>query len=558
MSEPQIHFEIHGLRANSWAIQKVCDDKATAVDAAKGLYRDLDLRAIKVLKVSFDESDPNFKDKEIYYDGERVSLSSAALQDLIEPICQKAEDMYLPDARRAISRLLEKPLGGWRITPLELLYHQGNLQKLNDTGQILQGAVQKAAISQIQKTGQKVNERVLELYAITNSILQNLKITTKEEEIPVIEDDDLIAALNAAKENENWRRIFLMSMARHFYDIKTLDEKFEKIVEYLQYYDEPELLEMLDRYLSDFLSSRDRLQLILGEEDNLGDALLSLVDFVRGAKVPSPNMHPGAQRINMLLRDKKLPEVRATLAIRVRDTLMGNKSFAKSDPLKSMSYHKRLLTRLHISDGEYIGGPDAVEALQTRCERMTGSTTIAAFLGDVEHPIERIERLLLVNEGMIGAVNKRTIANYILPILENPTNVQFLIKEDVPSAVTFGRLKKLQNSIQKSGFQNYFSDKILTNLDMVGMEILTHRSVLESLKRDSGGLIQLGLNLLQLISADSLPGPTVVKTFRDFAKKIIVSEEFMKILEDKSSELGPTQTDFFRQFYALLEKTGIR
>lgn len=558
MSEPQIHYEIHGMQTGSWAVQKVCDDKVTAIETAKGLFRDLDLKAIKVLKVVFDTDDPIFKDKEVYFDGERVVPSKLGSVELIEPICHKPEDMYVPDARRAIFRLLQKPLAGWQKTPLELLYHQGNLQKLNDTGQILQGAVQKTAISQVQKTGQKVNERVLDLYSITNKILQDLKTTTKEQDIPDIEGDDLLAALAEAKKGENWRKIFMMSMARHFQDIKTLDEKFEKIITYLLQYDDPEILEMLDRYLGDFLSSPARLQALLGEEENLGDALVSLVDFIRGAKKTTLNMHKSTQRINMLLRDKKLPEVRQALTIRFRDTLMGNKSFVKNDAVKSMSYHRLLMARMHIADGEHIGGQDAVEALISRCERMTGSTTISAFLEGLDQPLDRVDRLLQVNEGVIGPVNKRTIANYILPVLESTSNVISILKQREAGTATIARLKNIQAATKKSGFQNFYSDKILESLDRIGMRVLTEKKVLENLARDSKDNIQLGLNLLQLISAEKLTEPTALNAVRDYAKKTIVSAEFMRTLEQKTTSDSAQQAEFFRQFYKLLEKTGIR
>ncbi len=558
MSESQIHFEVHGLKSGSWAVQRVCDEKTVAVDVAKGLFKDLGLKAVKVLKVTFDSSDPTFQDKEVYYEGERAAPLNANSIDLIEPICKKTEDMYLPDARRAIYKLLQKPLEGWQLTPLELLYHQGHVQKLNDTGQILQGAVQRAAISQVQKTGQNVNERVLDLYSITNAILQDLKTTTVEQTIPEIQGDDLLAALNEAKDSENWRKTFLMSLARYFQDVKTNDEKFEKVTEFLHQYDDPEILEMLDRYLGDFMSSSPLVQSLLGEEENLGDALLSLIDFIRGSKKVTAGMHKAAHRINMLLGDKKLPETRKALTIRLVDTLLGNKSFAKDNSFKSMLYHKRLLMRMHISDGEHIGGQDAVEALTERCGRMMGSTTIGEFLAGLEEPLDRVERLLEINDGVIGPVNKRTIANYILPVLDSLPNIKAIVTANEPAFKLLARLKKLQNTIRQSGFQNYYRDKILSSLDQIGMEILTSKNILGRLAQESGDNIQLGLNLLQIISQGNMTEPKAMQVVREFAKKTIVSEDFMKALESKTSEGGASQAEFFKQFYALLEKTGIR
>gem|GEM_PF-6316506 len=557
MSKPQIHFEVHGQKASSWAVQKVCDEKSTAIDIAKTLFRDLNLKAVKVLEVKYDSSDPVFHDKEVYFEGEKIKPSQMSTVELIGPICKKADDLYLPAARRSISKLLQKPLAGWKITPLELLYHQGHLQKLNDTGQILQGAVQRAAVSHVQKTGQKVNERVLDLYGYTNVILQDLKKLTIEGRAPEIIDDDLIGAVKLAKEAEDWRKSFMMSFARHLKEVKTLEEKFEKILSYISKYDDPDILEMLDRYLADFVSSPAVLQTLMGEDDNLGEAMLNLIDFIRGSKGKNVGEHSATQRINMLIRDKNLPETKQVLVLRLSETLAGNQSFVKEDPFKSVSYHSKILAKIHISAGEHIGGQDAVEALQARCERMTGSITIGTMLEGFDEPLDRVERLLLINKGIVGSVNTRAIANYIIPVLESPQNIKFILEQNVPILHTLAKLREFQGKVRLSSFQQYYADKLLNALDEITIKIMVSKNVLGSLANDSRDNIHLGLSLLQLIAEEKLTSPNGMKMVRDFAKKTIVSGAFMTALEAKAKN-GASQAELFKQFYVLLERTGLK
>ncbi len=557
MSKSQTHFEIHGQRAGAWTVQKVCDDKETAVDFAKTLKSSKSLEGVKVLQVTFDAKDPVFHDKEIYFDGDRSGGVKQNAVDLIEPICQSVEDVYKPDARRAVFQLLRKPMEGWQITPLELLYHHGYLQRLNDTGQILQGAVQRVAISQVQKTGQKVNDRVLELYSITNDALHRLKEISIDDQVPDIENDSLIKLSKASKEMPDWRRAFMMALARHFQSTKTLDEKFEKILDWLNQYDDPDVLEMLDRYLGDFLSSPVYLQKLLGEKQNLGDAMLELIDFIRGAKEIEPDTHRSAIRMNALLRDQFLPEVRKALTVRLLETLKGNKSFVANDPYKSVLYHDRILSRLQISEGEHIGGEEIVEILQERCERMTGSTTVAQMLSDVEHPLDKVEKLLKVSKGVIGAANKRTIANYLLPVLESAQNFKLILETKNPPLATIAWLRKLQEMTLMAGFQQYYCDKISERLDSIAVDLLSQLGVLEAFSRQAKDNTQLGLNLLQILASEKLTQPIGLSTVRDYAKKMIVSEEFMKTLEIKAKE-GTSQVEFFKLFYQALEKAGIR
>ncbi|MEH6401781.1 MAG: hypothetical protein V7750_00310 [Sneathiella sp.] len=535
----------------------MCDEKSSAIDIAKNLFKDLNLVAVKVLEVKYDSSDPLFHDKEVYFEGERIKLAQVSTVELIGPICKKADDMYLPAARRSMLKLLQKPLSGWKITPLELLYHQGHLQKLNDTGQILQGAAQRAAVSHVQKTGQKPNERVLEIYGYTNTILQDLKKLTIADLVPEIVDDDLIGALKLAKETEDWRKSFMMSFARHLQDVKSLEEKFEKVIHYLSLYDDPDILEMLDRYLADFASSPAILQTLMGEDNNLGEAMLSLIDFIRGAKEKNRGEHHGTQRINMLIRDVNLPETKQVLVLRLSETLAGNQSFVKEDPFKSVSYHSKILAKMHIAAGEHIGGQDAVEALESRCERMTGSITIGTMLDGFTDPLDRVERLLQINRGIVGPVNTRAIANYILPVLESPQNITLISEQKGPLLPTLARLREFQTKVRQSGFQQYYSDKLLSILDEIAVEIMTSKNVLGSLAKESIDNIHLGLSLLQLIAEEKLTMPSGMKMVRDFAKETIVSETFMAALEEKAKD-GASQAVLFRQFYMLLERTGIK
>ncbi len=557
MSDSQTHFEIHGQQGGSWTVQKVCDDRETALDFAKTLKTSKNLSSVRVLQVTFDSSDPVFHDKEIYFDGERDTSAKQNAVDLIKPICKTTADVYLPEARRTIFQLLHKPMQSWQITPLELLYHQGHLQRLNDTGQILQGAVQRVAISQVQKTGQNVNDRVLDLYSIANDVLAHLKDVSVEDQVPDIENDSLIRLLKACREMEDWRQSFLMALARYFQSIKTQDEKFEKILDWLDQYDDPDVLEMLDRYLGDFLSSSTYLQKLLGEEGNLGEAMLGLVDFIRGAKRTDPDTHSGVIRINALLRDQFLPETRMALTSRFLETLSGNKSFVANNPYKSILYHNRLLGRMHISDGDHIGGEEAVQALKDRCGRMTGSTTVAQMLAGLDHPLDRVERLLKISDGVIGAVNKRTIANYILPVLESPRNVEEVVQETQSPLAAVARLKKMQEMVGKANFQEYYDSKIRHALDEIAVTLLKQQDVLGYFTRQAQDNTQLGLNLLQILASDKLTEPAGLKMVRDYAKKTIISNDFMKALEDKA-KTGTSQVEFFKSFYQALEKTGIR
>jgi hypothetical protein len=557
LSEPKTHFEVHGKQSGSWTVQKVCDSKEVAIDFAKILKSGQNIASVKVLQVKFDSNDPVFHDKEVYFDGERDKPNTDSGVELIEPICQSASEIYQPSARRAIGQLLQKPMAQWHITPLELLYHSKHLQKLNDTGQILQGAVQRVAISQVQRTGQKVNDRVLELYRITNEVLKNLKDFNSLDIVPEIEDDNLVKLMRAVKDHEDWRQLFLMSMARYLSDIKTIDDKFDIIMNWLGKYDDPGVLEMLDRHVADFLSSSSYLRRILGEEENLGEAMLALVDLIRGTRQFPGGSHSGGVRVNALLRDQFLPETRMALTLKLKKTLKGNASFVSGDPFKSAIYHSKLMSRTQIGNDEHVGGQEVVEALRMRSEKMTGSTTIGNMLAGHDNPLDRADVLLMISQGLVGAVSKRTIANYLLPLLESGQNFQYLTSGKIPPLTILARLQELQSKVAKSDFQEFYNTKLSERLDQMSVDLMKELEVLENFKKRAADNTQLGLTLLQLLASDKLTKPEGARMVHEFTRKTIVSADFMADLE-KKAKTGASQVEFFKTFYTALEKTNIR
>jgi hypothetical protein len=572
-SSSQTHYEVQGKKSGAWEILKISNEENNAIAAAKKLFTERSLTSVKVVRVKFDDSDGVFRDRVVFVDGVETNSTNStnsssaktsgssnrsakgAPLEVIRPICQSASDVYGLEARQAISILLAKPLEGWQITPLELLYHQKHMQKLNDTGQILQGAVQRVAISQVQETGQKAQERVLELYAFATTALDNLKTIVKEEPIPIVEQDDLLALLDATKKTSDWRKFFMMSMAFHLQDKKTLDDKHTAIFEYLSKYDNPEILEMLDRYLADFLLSSKNLNTLIGNETdvNLGNKLLSLIDFVKGEREDQSEMNAEAQRVSQLLKEKLLPETRLTLIRRLNDILSGSESFDKDDLLNSMRYPSLLLARLRITESEFIGGRKAVDALSERSERMSGNVTIGSLLEGIDSPLNRVERLLIISEGMVGPETKRIISNHIISILDNTYNTKTIVSSNDGALAIVARLKELQTMVEKSGFPELYSTKISGLLDGVGVEALIVNGVFGVLTKEAEDRFHLSLTLLQMISEESLTEPGCAELVHDFIRRTVYSTEFMDELEDKAMK-GDDRVDQFRRLYTLIER----
>lgn len=557
MSDGSSHYEVHGCQSGSWTVQRVCDDQKTAIENASSLFKELSLKAVKVLKVSYGAENEGFKDKEIYFEGERIAENTGTPSvPLIRPICRQTADLYRLDARRVIANQLKGPLAGWNIVPLELLFHAENLQRLNDTGQILQGAVQKVAISQIQKTGQKVSERVLDLYKLTNEILKELKFQRQQDDFIEMKGEDLDSLFVKASETDNPDRAFMTAFCRFMRPTQKLNEKFDKILDLIETNQNSPAMKYLDWFFADFMNSSENIKFIFGDSESLGEGLLRILDLIKGQAQVTSECHMIFPTVMTLIKNKSMPETQKSLLHKFKTTIEGNASFVKNDPFKSVMYHKRILNNMALKDGGYIGGPECVDALKERCERMTGSTSIAEFIYGYDYPLDRVDRLTDIASGIIGAGNMRTIANYILPVLESPFNIEQILKGSRDDIKTLKQIATLQAKVKRAEFQDFFADRMAKDLDQIGIELYEKKQVEDQLVNNSDDQLQLGLKLLRFVSEGVFSEPAVNNKIRALAKSTIMSKELMQSLQDQA-QAGGAGANVLKEFTALLQQTQI-
>ncbi len=554
MAKSNIHFEVLGQKGGGWSLQRVCDDEKSAAENARFFLKEQKLTAAKVMKITYDTKGQSYQEKEVYFEGTRAVAGTKADVDLILPVCRNATELYRSDSRREIFNALRKPLLGWKIMPIELLYGAEHVQRLNDAGQILQGAVQKVAISQIQKTGQKVNERVLELYSYTNEILKDLKHRRQKSDLGLDPSQDLVELYEKLKESDDRKKDFFIALSHLFSKSKTLEEKFEKTLSYIEQYDEDHILNYLDQYLADHLNLGDNVKALIGEEDTLGGGLLSLIDLIRGQLKPRADRHKSIDRLCALYRENKMPASRKSLVHKLVTSLEGNASFDSNDLLKNMLFHRQIADRMHLGGEKYVGGLEAYDAIKGRCERLTGTSTIGRLLEDQEHPLDRVERLLQASGGFVGAVNLRALANYIIPILESGHNRQLLINEIGEGLNTLRRLSALQRLARKSGFPDFFLKRILEDLDDLAFEGIKKTGILDNMVAQSSDMLVAGIALLGIIFRGEMPRPKSMQEFKNFSRRTIMAEKFLLNIQQTSKQ-SPNGRSKLQQFYKLLEDT---
>jgi hypothetical protein len=115
-------------------------------------------------------------------------------------------------------------------------------------------------------------------------------------------------------------------------------------------------------------------------------------------------------------------------------------------------------------------------------------------------PDEKIERLLTVEENIIGAENKRTLCTFIMPlIVSNTFEEQLLPGGQLPQRLK--RLAELQQRVLRCGFQEVQKHQIAAALDGVALRIDERGKFLHSLETRVGNPVERAQTLLKLFAA---------------------------------------------------------
>jgi hypothetical protein len=78
---------------------------------------------------------------------------------------------------------------------------------------------------------------------------------------------------------------------------------------------------------------------------------------------------------------------------------------------------RRLANDLVRAQGKYLSHEDLIVAFVERSKRLVHNDALMQYLADVKAADDKFERLMALEESIVGAENKRTLAAFAFPIV---------------------------------------------------------------------------------------------------------------------------------------------
>ncbi len=463
--------------------------------------------AVRVVKETL-QSKGDYLGLNIFEDGKtETQKKGKKTEDIDSPVpCFKPDDLYSYHARMTIGRILRDWLARQRLTVIELLHSAAALEKLEATGTTFQHGIQKIAVAQASEGNFPVAGIIKQLNELCTAAIHRVYKDEKKNVFPQLEAGKFGPLANKLGAGLDARYILNGALAKFLTPAKGWEEKLILLLGLMTEIP-PEgagrtlLLSTIDGLVAEMLNGSAALADLLGHNPDLGHALLNLVELFLGATV---NVAEGSGHgINDLARyfaKDDLPEARAAIAGRILSELKGMKRLCPTSLEDEFKMLRRLGNRLVRGQGKYLSNEDLIGAFTERSKRLVTHEPLLQFMAECKASDEKVERLLIVEENIIGAENKRTLSTFIVPIISsNGFESQLLPSGTVMQKMR--RIAELQERVLRSGFQEVQKTQIAVALDAAAVRVEDRARFLASIETRFANPVERAQAILKLTTA---------------------------------------------------------
>lgn len=561
----EIHFEIftrHGAKGG-WKLHDVSASREDALRQAQALMADAGATGVKVVKETYEPATGDYLTLKIFEDGHNQSKVEPAAEDVPSSLpCFKPDDLYSYHARATMARLLSEYLARQKLTVTELIHRADALEKLEATGTVYQHAVQRVAVAQAATTKTGVAQIIKDLNELTTKAIGRVYRDERKgifPKVPLEKFRDLASKLASGADGAY---ILNGAIARYLADAKGWDEKLVRLLAILACCGDAksadpgcELLRgSVDAITAEVLNGSAALVDLIGAHDNLGDALSTLIHIFLGQTRGDKEPRQGVALLTKHFAGDGLPSARTAVANRIMAELKSMKKLTGDNLLDEIAMLRKVANKLVLGQGKYLSHEDLVAAFTLRSQRMVTFEALARFLEPIAFPDEKIEKLLIIEESIIGVANKRQLASVIAPIVTSPQFVNHFQDARLPIMTRLQRLAELQSRLLRAGLPDNKRRDLSDAFDKLASDLEVKSRLLETVSAKSSNPVEKAQILLKLAANKMFTEGALASKARNLIQAIVSRPDF---LEAYAEQTGASVSKAREQLAQALQKAGI-
>jgi hypothetical protein len=530
----EIHYEIFrriGARG-AWTMHEVASSRDFAIAMAKELMASEKATGVKVVKETYNDDTGDFLTLKIFEDGHNQVSVAPAQEDAPHALpCFKPDDLYSYHARQTMSRLLTDHLARNKITITELIHRADMLEKLEATGTLYQHAIQKIAVAQAASTSAGVQQIIKSLNELTTQAFHRVYRDQRKGLFPDPSPHQFAELAQKLATQGDGAYIFNGALARHLKEAKGWDEKVLMLITIMDsapQEDAPRklVLSSVDAILAEILNGSAALHDLMGPAENLGQALNNLVTLFLGKEPEARAPGKGLISLTEHFAADTLPEARTAIANRIIAEFKSNKRLVPEFMVEELKALRSIANRIVLGIGKYLSHEDLINAFTLRSKRLVVQEALGQYIAEAG-PDEKIERILFVEDNIIGTENKRQLSTYIMPILNSAAFENHFNNSKIPLVQRLQRLTQLQARVRRSGFVDVTRDEIAVKMDALAVQMEARGKLLESIEARPISPVEKTQTLLRLATGGILTEGVLSARARDLILRHLSEPGFL-------------------------------
>ena len=532
----EIHFEVFVRRGKKggWTLLEAITDRQAAIKRAQGALGQGGVVAVKVTKETYKGDDGTFQSVSVFHDGPKDKDEDK--QEKPFTPCFKPQDLLSCHSRSVIARVLKGTLDEWQLIPMELVHRGDMLEKLEATSTVLQHAVQQVAIAQAADTPGKLHEIFRQLMDLALRAMDKVVQDERKGHFIPLPNGSVAAFWKEMGKKGEAPYLLAGAIANHIKNAQGWGTKLRFLLELLADLPEDEAsrnqcLEVIDSFVAEMIRSPASLHDLLGECADLGAALRLMTTVFLGKNTGDSDAYQvNLNRLSHALAHCMLDESRGALAERILAEIRSFQRFHPNSFEQELDSMRHLAQHLVVGVGPHLTIDAITEAFAVRSKRLVTPESIEAYLVGAETAEERIDRLVELEENVVGAQSKKAVAGFMMPILSSPKTELQIGGEGKPVTARLRRVTEFQAAIKATHFDEMDKREILKSLDLLGSRIAERWGFFKSIEQRPVSTAEKTLALLRLIAHDVIPDGECAMRANALVTALVRRSDFMPTL----------------------------
>jgi hypothetical protein len=556
-----VHYEVYVRKTAPapWSLQMATEDRAHAVQTAEDMLADDRAAAVRVTKETLDPDTMEFSSLTVLTRGApEVQRKRLVSEDQAGPRCTGTQDLYTPQARETIGRVLEDWLGRNGATAFELLHRPDLAEKLEASGVELQHAIQKIAVPESQDVGQPVHDLVRHYQKLSDQTVERVIAAGRRGLFPDLEDCSIADLAHRMVGRPD--RAFIMGgvvcgALKGLRGGRARLDRLMDLVERAPIEGPPRAMVTVpvEQLLCEILAARTSLADILGPSLDQGASLAAVVRMAAPREIHAliaqdprlalqvPAVDGPAARLGARLETGEFPLLTAALARMVLRELMSPRRLRPNDAAGEIDILRTLATALTVTAGRLLTLEEVQTAFNERSKAIVTADFVAAYVKACTTVLCEAEALTRLCENVTGAANKRSAARWLSACV---SSLRFESEMRAPSttqtaAQKLGVLAGLQRAVRGCGLSERDNAEIAAAIGAVGGAVEAESKIVAQLVRSPAPLLQRLSVLLRLAAGETAPlGPAADRAKAE-AVRLFRAPESRAVLSAAPETLAP-------------------